>query len=366
MDKSKIKITVTIAMIAVLIVSLVALCIGYVDKKDFGKDSNYITDENGNKMENDKVYPMPKNIQFNSMVQNNSVMLTVEVLPVNATNKNIDFSMKWQNSESEFSVGKNVVDYISLEKSSPNIVAINVLKPFGEKIILIAVSEDNTELKAECVLDYKARIKSITGVYIKNRANDDIKVNLSNNDISNDKLVFQKERELDMCYFDFDYELSVCTIVDMNNFEFNCDIGISLAAAENLSQHFSFVFNFNTNDRLPIIRTNINAQNNNFSFGLDLFSKLFDSRCVYDPNIDWMENDYFRALRNCLTGTKEGLLSIPKPDYHIYFRFRVGYSDIEISEHITFEKKADIDIDSLMNVGISVSSIHINDSNIKL
>ena len=126
-----------------------------------------ITDENGNELNTEKYYAMPKNMSFTAVTQSNeagnevSNAVTANVIatitPSNAANKKVDWSIAFKNAESEWSSGKAVGDYVSVMPSSDGslMAAITCYQAFGEKIIVTVTSRENAEAKASCEIDYK-------------------------------------------------------------------------------------------------------------------------------------------------------------------------------------------------------------------
>lgn len=97
-------------------------------------------------------------------------LLTVVVEPSYATNRNIVWSMYWENGESAWASGKDVNDYVELLPTSEGAQTATVrdLQPFGEPVIVKATAEDSVGKESEvydtCRLDYAARM---TGLGVK-------------------------------------------------------------------------------------------------------------------------------------------------------------------------------------------------------
>ena len=81
--------------------------------------------------------------------------MTATVLPADATNKELTWSVFWENSTG-WASGKNVESYLTYSVEN-NICTIKCLAPFGESIILKATSVDNPNIAARCTIDYLDR-----------------------------------------------------------------------------------------------------------------------------------------------------------------------------------------------------------------
>lgn len=132
--------------------------------------SSGVYDENGNELENGKVYPMPSRLLFSGSMQPLSygnpigeVTLEATVLPVTAINKAVDWSVQWLDPDSDFADGKTVTDYVTVSSESDGalIADVRCYQAFGEKIKVIVTSRENTDITAECVLDFLCRYDQI-------------------------------------------------------------------------------------------------------------------------------------------------------------------------------------------------------------
>lgn len=149
----KIRLIVTVLIIAIL-ASVISVAIVIENK------SNVIV-IGDNVVLDDKTHELPKNLVFavSNTVSNSepftekSVKLTATVKPDHATNKALNWSVDWVDSQSKWASGKNISDYLTL--SSDGVTATLTCKaPFGEKANIVAQSVDNANAKATCVIDF--------------------------------------------------------------------------------------------------------------------------------------------------------------------------------------------------------------------
>ncbi len=98
-----------------------------------------------------------------------------EVLTINATltadnslyNENITWQTYFDDADSSWASGKSVEDYVNVTVSEDtHSVTVECLAPFGEPIVIKAISDDNVACSATCQLDYVKRINKITNFYI--------------------------------------------------------------------------------------------------------------------------------------------------------------------------------------------------------
>ncbi len=127
-----------------------------------------VTDENGEVL-SEGVNVMPARMTFRSAraitgeSKSNSATIQANIKPDNATNKNVSWSVAFVNPQSAWATGKNVSDYVTVTPQSvgSNIATVECLKPFGEQIKLMVVSESNANAKAECTIDFAKRINQV-------------------------------------------------------------------------------------------------------------------------------------------------------------------------------------------------------------
>ncbi len=91
--------------------------------------------------------------------------LKAMIIPSDAINKTVDWSIDFKNKNSSWAQGKTVTDYVTLTPTSDDGLTANIecKNAFGEQIILKCTSRDNHSAYAECTVDY---VKKITDFYI--------------------------------------------------------------------------------------------------------------------------------------------------------------------------------------------------------
>lgn len=100
-----------------------------------------------------------------SSAYKSSYTLTATVLPEDADNKLITWSIAWENPTSAWAAGKNVSDYFSLTHGADNAdatvtdgsvyeVVASVKKAYSEYVVIKVVSQENNEIAAEVRFGY--------------------------------------------------------------------------------------------------------------------------------------------------------------------------------------------------------------------
>lgn len=89
--------------------------------------------------------------------------LTAVMTPSDASNKSVDWSVSWANSESGWAKGKNVLEYVKITPQADGglIATLSCLQAFGEQIVITVVSRVNADLTATCTVDYAKKILSV-------------------------------------------------------------------------------------------------------------------------------------------------------------------------------------------------------------
>lgn len=85
--------------------------------------------------------------------------ITATVLPEDATNKKIDWSISFVDPSSDWAQGKLVEDYVSLSFSDTQ-ATLSCLAAFGEQIQITASSMEDSTISASCLVDYAQKINS--------------------------------------------------------------------------------------------------------------------------------------------------------------------------------------------------------------
>lgn len=89
--------------------------------------------------------------------------LTAKVKPEYAENQQVDWSLEFLNPYSTWANGKSVSDYGTLAPSSDGALTatFTCLRDFGEPLVITARSRENPNARAQCLIDYYQRVKSI-------------------------------------------------------------------------------------------------------------------------------------------------------------------------------------------------------------
>lgn len=117
-----------------------------------------VTDENGNEMNGNQVYEMPKKLNFSAVSASSSapqgITLQATVLPENASNKAVDWSVSW--SEDSVLKNENVSDYLTVVPASDGstTAVITCLKSFRDNTIIITVTTREGGFKADCIVSF--------------------------------------------------------------------------------------------------------------------------------------------------------------------------------------------------------------------
>ena len=154
-------------ILAAVMLLLVAGVIGYfVSEPSIGgtvTELPPVMDGDGNGLDGGKVYELPKAMVFtkSATAQNSaSVTLQATVLPDNAANKTVDWSVTFKNPSAAWAKNKVATDYISVTPSGDGSTRATVtcLENFGEQILITVTSRDNAEAKATCTVDYARKL----------------------------------------------------------------------------------------------------------------------------------------------------------------------------------------------------------------
>lgn len=115
---------------------------------------------NGVKLMSARIAPAAYAAKGVSPQADSAYALTATVLPENATNKLLDWSVAWVNSNSAWAKGKSVSDYMTVTPTADGSATANVecKKAFGEQITVTATSRDNRNATAACTFDYAQKI----------------------------------------------------------------------------------------------------------------------------------------------------------------------------------------------------------------
>lgn len=95
-------------------------------------------------------------------VAEDAYQLTATVLPADAADKTVTYSVAWSNANSAWAKGKTVTDYVSVAQTSTGSVTATATckQAFGEPIVVTVTSNNNTAAKATATLHYKQKVAS--------------------------------------------------------------------------------------------------------------------------------------------------------------------------------------------------------------
>lgn len=125
-----------------------------------------VTNDIGDELSSGIVYPMPKSMLFSSptsesAVAADGVTLQATVLPSNAADLSVNWTVAFVNPSAAWAAGKNPYSYVAVVSSSPGsaIATVTCLKAFGEQIVIEVSSLANPDAAASCVVDYHWRFQ---------------------------------------------------------------------------------------------------------------------------------------------------------------------------------------------------------------
>ena len=141
--------------------------------------SGGVVTESGEVLESGNVYPLPARMAFTSVTResalaDNGVTVQATVLPQDATNREVDWSLSWASPASSWASGKTVTDYVTVTPSSDGSTTATVrcLQAFGAQIRLTVTSRDNPDAAADTMVDYYKRAASFRAEFT-GRTSDD-------------------------------------------------------------------------------------------------------------------------------------------------------------------------------------------------
>lgn len=139
------------------------------EKPEEGKGDNSVQDGDGATLTSGSVYALPQALVYSATTaQSNDasegIRVTATVSPSTAANKNVTWSLAFENAESEWARGKVVTDYFTAvpEEGTPNTVLLTCVEPFGEQIVLTAASEADPQKTASCTVDYRQKFTNVS------------------------------------------------------------------------------------------------------------------------------------------------------------------------------------------------------------
>lgn len=83
--------------------------------------------------------------------------VTATVMPSDAFNQELDWSVEWVNPSSAWASGKSVSDYVTVtpESDGARKATVSCLQAFGEQIHVVATSRDNSDISGKVTADYR-------------------------------------------------------------------------------------------------------------------------------------------------------------------------------------------------------------------
>jgi len=157
----------TAVLIIVLVASLMCMCTAVVITgcSAVPTESGIIDTDTGQDIAPDKVHEL-MNMTMTS-TSSDGIPFKAIVSPANATNPELEWSLRWTDSAAEWAIDKEPDSYVKLvvDQADNTIAKISSLLAFGEQLILTVVSIDNIDAKAEVTIDYRSATSSIVSLY---------------------------------------------------------------------------------------------------------------------------------------------------------------------------------------------------------
>ena len=182
MNKAK-KITV----VSLLTAGLVSLCMGIglysglpkitetANNKEIVAETGKVYDNEGKVISDGLVYAMPLSMMFAPSAkllgatnlgdeeEPISAIISANITPSNAANKEVDWTVEFINEESEWANDKEVTEYLTVTpfEDGSLTATVSCYQPFGEQIKITAISRDNPDAFASCVVEFKQQFTGI-------------------------------------------------------------------------------------------------------------------------------------------------------------------------------------------------------------
>lgn len=115
-----------------------------------------------------------------SPLADTAYQLTATITPDNATDKTVDWTVAWavppqhsggtmgdEDPGSVWAMGKTVTDYVTVTPTSDGALTANVecIKDFGAQVKVTVTSRDNTDVKANCLVDYTQKLQGVKATF---------------------------------------------------------------------------------------------------------------------------------------------------------------------------------------------------------
>ena len=100
-----------------------------------------------------------------SPLADTAFVLTASIAPLDADNKQVDYSIAWKNPSSDWANGKNIQDYLALAQSADGALTATLAcaQAFGEQAIITVVARGAENVKATATVDYRKKLINATG-----------------------------------------------------------------------------------------------------------------------------------------------------------------------------------------------------------
>ena len=170
-------------------VMLAGIICGWFDKKEEPPaeeeqtEQAAVVDGDGNAMDEDVVYPMPAKMSFSAVAlaearageptsstvtaseQSVEVQIEAYVMPENATNREVDFSIAW--GEGAQRSAEPVTNYVTVTPQSDGsrIATVACTQGFGDDTILITVTTRDGGFQATCTVTFEGTPSSLKFIY---------------------------------------------------------------------------------------------------------------------------------------------------------------------------------------------------------
>ena len=166
---------VTLVLIAGIIAGVVLWQKDYIS---FGKPAESaavgtVVDENGDEMNSEEVYKMPRAMTFTPSARGATPETTVQIQAVleladpdsPATNGLVTWSIAFANPSDEWASGKSTSDYVTVEDTTALTTTVTFKAAFAEQMIITVTSQDNTAISATCTVDCAQKLESTYVTY---------------------------------------------------------------------------------------------------------------------------------------------------------------------------------------------------------
>ena len=115
-----------------------------------------------------------------SSLADTAYRLTATIMPENATDKTVDWAIAWavppqhsggtigdEDPGSVWAMGKTVTDYVTVTPTSDGALTANVecLKDFSAQVKVTVTSRVNSEVKANCLVDYTQKLQGVKATF---------------------------------------------------------------------------------------------------------------------------------------------------------------------------------------------------------